>query len=475
MGQTLSEPVVDKTSEKGEDDRFVYGLSAMQGWRISMEDSHSAVLDLNKLDADDADADKSKTQSSRLAFFGVYDGHGGGEVAAFAGGKLHGIISKQDTFKAGDYTQSLKDGFLATDRAILNDPNHQEEVSGCTACVSLIVDNKLYLANAGDSRGVLGIKGRAKPLSQDHKPQLEQEKNRIQAAGGFVDFGRVNGNLALSRAIGDFEFKKSADLPPEQQIVTALPDVEVHELSDEDEFLVLACDGIWDCQSSQAVIEFVRRGIAAKQDLDKICENMMDNCLASNSETGGVGCDNMTMIVVGFLNGKTKDEWYEEIARRVANGDGPCAPPEYAEFRGPGVHHNYEDSDSSYDVDAENKKNSAAGGQRDDVEMFDDADEEKDLASQVGKHPSADEQNEGNKSKAHDAAVEPQAKDGQDDKTSQPKNEAKAKKSPEAKAGEKKATGGKAGGSKDKAASPSPSKKNEAKREKSQSPEEIKG
>lgn len=69
------------------------------------------------------------------------------------------------------------------------------------------------------------------------------EKSRITAAGGFVDFGRVNGNLALSRAIGDFEFKRSAELSPENQIVTAFPDVEVHDLTDEDEFLVLACDG----------------------------------------------------------------------------------------------------------------------------------------------------------------------------------------------------------------------------------------
>lgn len=71
------------------------------------------------------------------------------------------------------------------------------------------------------------------------------EKARITAAGGFVDFGRVNGNLALSRAIGDFEFKKSAELAPEQQIVTAYPDVVMHELSDDDEFLVVACDGKW--------------------------------------------------------------------------------------------------------------------------------------------------------------------------------------------------------------------------------------
>lgn len=69
------------------------------------------------------------------------------------------------------------------------------------------------------------------------------EKARISAAGGFVDFGRVNGNLALSRALGDFEFKRSAELSPEQQIVTAYPDVTVHELCDDDEFLIIACDG----------------------------------------------------------------------------------------------------------------------------------------------------------------------------------------------------------------------------------------
>ncbi|KAK5992353.1 Protein phosphatase 2C-like protein [Cladobotryum mycophilum] len=398
MGQTLSEPVVEKTSEKGEDDRLIYGVSAMQGWRISMEDAHTAELKLTPPNND------TKTHPDRLSFFGVFDGHGGDKVALFAGENIHNIILKQDTFRTGDYAQGLKDGFLATDRAILNDPKYEEEVSGCTACVSLIAGKRLYVANAGDSRGVLGIKGRAKPLSQDHKPQLETEKNRITAAGGFVDFGRVNGNLALSRAIGDFEFKKSAELSPENQIVTAFPDVEEHELTDEDEFLVLACDGIWDCQSSQAVVEFVRRGIAAKQELDKICENMMDNCLASNSETGGVGCDNMTMVIVGFLNGKTKEEWYEEIAKRVANGDGPCAPPEYAEFRGPGVHHNFEDSDSGYEIDSENKgKSFSITGSRgriiflgdgtevltdsDDTEMFDNADEDKDLESQVSKSP----------------------------------------------------------------------------------------
>ncbi|TLD14051.1 uncharacterized protein PgNI_04287 [Pyricularia grisea] len=402
MGQTLSEPVVEKASARGEDERFLYGVSAMQGWRISMEDAHTTVLDLL---ANDAEA--AKQHKGKLAFFGVFDGHGGDKVALFSGDNIHKIVQNQDTFKAGNYEQALKDGFLATDRAILNDPKYEDEVSGCTACVGLLTDDKIYIANAGDSRSVLGVKGRAKPLSFDHKPQNEGEKARITAAGGFVDFGRVNGNLALSRAIGDFEFKKSAELAPEQQIVTAYPDVVVHDMGDDDEFLVIACDGIWDCQSSQAVVEFVRRGIAAKQALEKICENMMDNCLASNSETGGVGCDNMTMIIIGFLRGRTKEEWYEEIARRVANGDGPCAPPEYAEFRGPGVHHNFDDSDSGYDVDMDQSKGKTfgIGGYKgrviflgDGTEVLTDADdnamfesEKQDLDSQVAKKGSSED------------------------------------------------------------------------------------
>ncbi|KIW27248.1 uncharacterized protein PV07_07004 [Cladophialophora immunda] len=348
-----------------------------------MEDAHAAVLDLQP-----EENGKSKQPSppdKRLSYFGVYDGHGGEKVAQFAGENIHKIVAKQDSFSKGDIEQALKDGFLATDRAILNDARYEDEVSGCTASVGIISKDKIWVANAGDSRTVLGVKGRAKPLSFDHKPQNEGEKARISAAGGFVDFGRVNGNLALSRAIGDFEFKKSADLSPEQQIVTAFPDVITHEVSSDDEFLVIACDGIWDCQSSQAVVEFVRRGVAAKQELHLICENMMDNCLASNSETGGVGCDNMTMIVIGLLNGKSKEEWYEMISKRVADGDGPCAPPEYAEFRGPGVRHQFDhDSPDEYELDLDHRPR-GLGGRSDDTEMFDQSEEDKDAANQVKK------------------------------------------------------------------------------------------
>ncbi|KAL4914219.1 phosphatase 2C-domain-containing protein [Aspergillus aurantiobrunneus] len=360
----------------------------MQGWRISMEDAHAAVLDLQAKQSNSSD--KPTDPDKRLAFFGVYDGHGGDKVALFAGENVHKIVAKQETFSKGDVEQALKDGFLATDRAILEDPKYEEEVSGCTAAVSVISKHKIWVANAGDSRSVLGVKGRAKPLSFDHKPQNEGEKARISAAGGFVDFGRVNGNLALSRAIGDFEFKKSPELSPEQQIVTAYPDVTVHDLTDDDEFLVIACDGIWDCQSSQAVVEFVRRGIAAKQDLYRICENMMDNCLASNSETGGVGCDNMTMVIIGLLNGRTKEQWYNQIAERVANGDGPCAPPEYAEFRGPGIRNQFEDHPDEYEIDHDRTRPFS----QNDEELFDHTEEDQDLPNQVQRQDSDTERNE---------------------------------------------------------------------------------
>jgi protein phosphatase PTC2/3 len=82
-----------------------------------MEDAHAAVLDLQ---ADDGKEHKSTPADQRLSFFGVYDGHGGDKVAVFAGKHIHQIIAKQEAFKKGDLEQALKDGFLATDRAILN-------------------------------------------------------------------------------------------------------------------------------------------------------------------------------------------------------------------------------------------------------------------------------------------------------------------------------------------------------------------
>lgn len=94
-------------------------------------------------------------------------------------------------------------------------------------------------------------------LSTDHKPTIESEKKRIIKTGGRVENGRINGKIAMSRALGDFEFKQ-VDAPKdapfdwylENQMVTAIPEIKVIPKSDDIEFLILACDGIWDCRSS---------------------------------------------------------------------------------------------------------------------------------------------------------------------------------------------------------------------------------
>lgn len=258
----------------------------------------------------------------------------GDKAAQFTGSNLHYIVGLEEAFTNRDFGKALKDGFLSADRALLIQSSFRNNISGCTATTAIIADGKIIVANAGDSRTVLGIKGTAKPMSFDHKPQNEGERRRIVAAGGFVESDRVNGNLALSRAIGDFDFKKCVNKPPEEQVVTADPDINIHQITKDDEFLVLACDGIWDVMESQEVVEFVRRGIASRQELSYICENIMDKCLAPATDTSGLGCDNMTIMIVGLLNNKTKEQWYDMICERVANGDGPVAPESSAEAFG---------------------------------------------------------------------------------------------------------------------------------------------
>ena len=88
-------------------------------------------------------------------------------------------------------------------------------------------------------------------MSYDHKPEDRIERERIYNAGASIIDGRVNGNINLSRAIGDLEYKENASLPPEQQAVTAFPDIKEVTLQPNDEFIVLACDGIWDVLSNQ--------------------------------------------------------------------------------------------------------------------------------------------------------------------------------------------------------------------------------
>jgi protein phosphatase 2C family protein 2/3 len=110
MGQTLSEPVTEKHSESGENDRLIYGASSMQGWRATMEDSHAALLEIpNKLGS----------SSDQMGFFGVYDGHGGEKIARYTGNRLHNKLAEMDTFRNGKYKEALVEAFLGIDEELL--------------------------------------------------------------------------------------------------------------------------------------------------------------------------------------------------------------------------------------------------------------------------------------------------------------------------------------------------------------------
>ncbi|KAI8379555.1 phosphatase 2C-like domain-containing protein [Radiomyces spectabilis] len=300
MGQTLSEPITTKSTTSGNDKRVMYGASAMQGWRITMEDAHTTIPEYTDTGA---------------SFFAVFDGHGGSNVAKYSGEHLQDRVLDSDDFRQGKIREALKAGYLGIDEDLRKDPQYEHETSGCTAVVALLTkDNILYVGNAGDSRAVISANGKAIALSQDHKPTNAKETARIEKAGGHVEAGRVNGNLALSRALGDFEFKQNDSLPAEEQAVTANPDVTDHKLTKNDEFIIVACDGIWDCLTNQEAVNFVRKGLSNKKTLATICEEMMDECLADESDLGGVGCDNMTVIIVAFLHDMTPEEWYDSMA-----------------------------------------------------------------------------------------------------------------------------------------------------------------
>lgn len=179
--------------------------------------------------------------------------------------------------------------------------------SGCTAVVALLKGNELFVANAGDSRCIVCRDGTAIEMSFDHKPEDELERERIKKAGGCVSYdGRVDGGLNLSRAIGDHDYKKNKNLSDREQMITALPDVKRLTIGSQDEFMVLACDGIWNFMSSQEVVDFVRPRIEKRPDkLSQICEEMFDHCLAPNTMGDGTGCDNMTAIIVQFKGNKS--------------------------------------------------------------------------------------------------------------------------------------------------------------------------
>lgn len=203
------------------------------------------------------------TLDQSTSLFGVFDGHGGSEVAEFVSRHFCRQLLLNPSYREGRLEDALRDTFLRMDE-LLNSIEAKRELvrisrnlpnnypvepdetlnAGCTAVVILIRGNQLYVANAGDSRCVLSRAGRVVVLTRDHKPDLPDERARIIRAGGSVTEGRIMGNLNLSRSIGDLEYKKNATLPPQEQMITAFPEVRRETITDQDNFMIVACDGI---------------------------------------------------------------------------------------------------------------------------------------------------------------------------------------------------------------------------------------
>ena len=294
MGAYLDKPVEDKNPESGssKDNAIWWGACSMQGWRCGMEDAHIA--------------DEITASGEVCMLFGVFDGHGGKEVALLAKERFRETLVNLEDYKNKNYQEALRLAFMNFD-AEVKDKEYAND-TGTTSCVVLLTPTKIICANAGDSRGTLLTGTKTVGLSEDHKPDNPDELSRIEKASHYVEDSRVDGNLALSRAFGDYQYKNQAGISAEQQAVTANPDITTRDRNADDKFIMLACDGIWDCLSNEQCTKRVSELITKHKVstpgkkcsvTSKPVEEMFGEILAPNTEDG-IGTDNMTAILIFF-------------------------------------------------------------------------------------------------------------------------------------------------------------------------------
>lgn len=241
-----------------------YGVAELQGRRPTMEDAHAVLI------------------MPQYAIFGLFDGHGGKDVSEFLSNNLiNSIVADSEFLKSN--SKALYNSYIKIDSLLDNSIAQRQ---GATAVTALVNHNKLYVANVGDSRAVICCNGVAVPLSIDHKPDRADEKKRIEDLGGKIIFHgvwRVQGNLAISRAIGDHR------LSP---YVIAEPEVQEHLLTNQDEFLILACDGVWDVLTNQQAVNIVRQSLLKDRNFDKAAKTLVDAAYNAGST------DNISVVVI---------------------------------------------------------------------------------------------------------------------------------------------------------------------------------
>ena len=167
---------------------------------------------------------------------------------------------------------------------------------------------QVFVAHVGDCRAVLCNDGVAVQLTEDHKPAVKAEKARIEAAGGWVQNGRVNGSLGVSRAFGDIQFKVFTETPgyingqenlmgsiwgANQQVVSK-PDFKHFIVEKPFEFIILACDGLWDVFDCQEAVNFVRKRLAVTRNVDKTAQELIQKAIKRGTQ------DNTSVVIVTF-------------------------------------------------------------------------------------------------------------------------------------------------------------------------------
>lgn len=229
--------------------RFPTGASHRQGQRQSMEDRSVVYGQLQgRQDMD---------------LFAVFDGHGSRGEADFAAAYLPACLMHElEKAPAGDVHGLMCSALRQTSNAMRG--QGQGMTTGTTAVVAVIADSQLHVANVGDSNAVLSFAdGSARTLTVEHKPNLPSERARIEALdGGLVTvsqrngIARVQGQLAVSRALGDFHL---------EPYVTSEPSTVTVDLTSAEgngpEYLILACDGVWDVYDARGAAMEVRRSV----------------------------------------------------------------------------------------------------------------------------------------------------------------------------------------------------------------------
>ena len=170
---------------------------------------------------------------------------------------------------------------------------------GTTANVITIFNNTILIANAGDSLSVLFRNNKAVILNTEHKLSIKSETERVLNAGRKIINDRIDGKLNLSRALGDYQFKDK-HLKPFEQAVSPIPEILSYPLDSHCEFLITACDGVWDCVDPQKLCEFISKEL--KENIKSISEiiSNIEDMILSTTVNSPIGTDNMTCMIIQF-------------------------------------------------------------------------------------------------------------------------------------------------------------------------------